>query len=592
MCLFINFLSLMYRNAGKLIGVLVALTGAVGVGAHAADAQSATRPATATSRQAAAVPAFSDPPAARPANPASRGEDLAAVSAPRPAQATPAQPPVDPQTSAAGEDRTPAARRPTIDVPLPPANGAGHQLAAGVLYASASEPAAAAAAAPARTLRIAESNAPATEPRDHAGLPFDIALPVMDGIEEQLIEIEPEEADGEPVLAPIGEPEPFDLAALTSELIDEAMPVTSRKVASPLVPSSSAAEPPSHARHSDGFHLLGLTVDHGTFRQVDWTSTESMSGRNPPTPVLIANGIHPGPVVCLTAAVHGDELNGIEAVRRVMFEVDPANLRGTIIGVPIVNMPAFQRLSRYLPDRRDLNRYFPGNPRGSSAARIAWSLFSEVIRNCNGLVDIHTGSFHRANLPQLRADLNNPAVVAFTQGFGSTVILHGAGAGGTLRRAATEAGIPAVTLEMGEPLRVQAEDVSHAVKAIFTLLDSMGMYARRSIWGNPEPVYYTSTWVRADVGGILTSAVKLGERISKGATLGTVIDPISNERSTIASPYAGRVIGMAVDQFVMPGYAAYHIGLETPVEDVATEMEDADVVHDDPSTAGIGEPLD
>src|SRR5690606_30515697 len=174
---------------------------------------------------------------------------------------------------------------------------------------------------------------------------------------------------------------------------------------------------------------------------------ETFTGNSAPSAVLVAHGTEPGPTLCLTAAIHGDELNGIETVRRVLHDLEPERLAGTVVGVPIVNLQGFHRNSRYLPDRRDLNRYFPGNPTGSAASRIAHSLFSQVIRHCSALVDLHTGSFHRTNLPQVRGDLNDEAVVKLTAGFGSTVILHSSGGEGTLRRAAVDAGIPAVTLE-------------------------------------------------------------------------------------------------------------------------------------------------
>lgn len=300
----------------------------------------------------------------------------------------------------------------------------------------------------------------------------------------------------------------------------------------------------------------------GTLTQTTWTAGEALHGAQIPTPVLVVNGKKPGPRLCVTAAVHGDELNGIESVRRLMYTINPAKLSGSVVGVPIVNLQGFQRQSRYLSDRRDLNRFFPGNPRGSSASRMAYSFFNDIITSCDGLVDLHTGSFHRTNLPQLRADLQNEAVLELTRGFGSTVILHSTGGEGTLRRAAVNAGIPAVTLEAGEPLRLQQDAVDHTVKALFTLLDTLQMYNKRSLWGNPEPTYYSSAWVRADQGGILMSGVKLGHKVRAGDELGTVTNPISNEQMRIKAPYSGRVIGMALNQFVMPGFATFHLAIE------------------------------
>jgi hypothetical protein len=290
------------------------------------------------------------------------------------------------------------------------------------------------------------------------------------------------------------------------------------------------------------------------------------------TPVLVLNGAFPGPTLCLTAAVHGDELNGIEMVRRVMHDLDPAKLSGAVIGVPIVNVQGFRRGSRYLPDRRDLNRYFPGNPNGSAAARIAHSFFANVVSHCDALVDLHTGSFERANLPQIRADLRNPDVVTLTQGFGSMVILHSTPAAGTLRHAATRAGIPAVTLEAGGPSQLELNEVKLGVKGIETLVNTLGMIRKRRLWGEPEPVYYRSSWVRADNGGILLADVSLGSSVRKGDILGTITDPMNNARTEVLSPYAGRIIGMARNQVVMPGFAAFHVGIETdetPMEEAA-----------------------
>ncbi len=319
--------------------------------------------------------------------------------------------------------------------------------------------------------------------------------------------------------------------------------------------------------------LLKAHIPPGTYQRLSWSATELFEGVPVSTPVLVVNGRSPGPTLCLTAAVHGDELNGIEVVRRILHSLDPAKLSGTVIGVPIVNLQGFRRGSRYLPDRRDLNRYFPGNPGGSAASRIAYSFFNEVILHCDALVDLHTGSFERANLPQLRADLSHPDIRTLTMGFGATVILHSTPARGTLREAATNAGIAAVTLEAGGPSVLELKEVKHGVKGIETLLNTLGMLRKLSLWGDPEPIYYRSTWVRADRGGILLSDVSLGATIEKGERLGTITDPMNNASSAMIAPYSGRIIGMARNQVVMPGFAAFHIGIETDeaVADESTE---------------------
>ncbi len=344
--------------------------------------------------------------------------------------------------------------------------------------------------------------------------------------------------------------------------------------AAPVEAADAAAKP---------LVLLGTEVAAGTSQRLSWTATELFEGVPVASPVLVINGAQPGPTLCLTAAIHGDELNGIEMVRRVMHDISPNKLFGAIIGVPIVNVQGFRRGSRYLPDRRDLNRYFPGNPSGSAAARIAHSFFQNVVVHCDALIDLHTGSFERANLPQIRADLRDPDVVTLAQGFGATVILHSAPGVGTLRYAATQAGIPTLTLEAGGPLQLELAEVKHGVKGIESLIGSLGMMRRIRFWGDPEPVYYRSTWVRAESGGILFSDVSLGATVRKGDLLGTITDPMNNERVELHAPYTGRIIGMARNQVVMPGFAAFHLGIQTDA--APTDETDAAVVTDEAATA-------
>jgi predicted deacylase len=309
--------------------------------------------------------------------------------------------------------------------------------------------------------------------------------------------------------------------------------------------------------------ILGTEIHPGSQQRLSWSATELFEGVPISTPVLVVNGKLAGPTLCLTAAIHGDELNGIEMVRRVVHNLDPEKLSGAVLGVPIVNLQGFWRGSRYLPDRRDLNRYFPGNPNGSAASRIAHAFFTEIIAHCDALIDLHTGSFERANLPQLRADLRNPDVVTMTQGFGATVILHSEPVEGTLRYAATAADIPAVTLEAGGPAELELTEVKHGVKGIETLLNTLGMLKRIRLWGESEPVYYRSTWVRANRGGILLADVTLGSTVRRGDLLGTITDPMNNASTKLYSPHSGRIIGMARNQVVMPGFAAFHVGIQT-----------------------------
>ena len=329
--------------------------------------------------------------------------------------------------------------------------------------------------------------------------------------------------------------------------------------------SNEGDKPGAGPQPAESFTLLGNEVLPGTSTRLAWSPGIQIAGLSQPTPVLVVNGANAGPTLCLTGAIHGDELNGIEIIRRTMYDLDPEKLSGRVVGVPIVNLPGFQQGSRYLPDRRDLNRHFPGRPDGSLADRIAHSLFENIIRRCDMLVDIHTGSLKRTNLPQLRADMNNPDVATLTQGFDRMAVVHSSGSPGMLRNAAVDAGITTVTMEAGESHRIQEHQIEAGVNSLTSLMERQGMISRMFVWGDPEPVYYDSDWIRAQHGGILFSDVELGARVTEGEILGYVADPITNAQYPIRASSGGRVIGMAVDQVVMAGFAAYHIGTEAEI---------------------------
>ncbi len=368
-------------------------------------------------------------------------------------------------------------------------------------------------------------------------------------------------------------PAPEDDATLLIGAEGDPVPANDEQATADAAPEDRAAEAAEGTEAADATVavsaalsarrvILGTEIPPATATRLTWMPAESFGDISGSTPVLVVNGHQPGETLCLTAAVHGDELNGIEMIRRIIYSLDPEKLTGTVVGVPIVNLSAFRRQSRYLPDRRDLNRYFPGNPTGSAAARIAHSFFEQVVKHCDALVDLHTGSFFRTNLVQLRADLSNPAVAELSQSFGNIVVLNSEGHPNSLRAAAVRAGIPAVTMEAGEPLRLQTEIVEEGTRAIEALLHKKGMYNMLRFWARPAPVYYTSHWVRAERSGFLFSRVSLGRRVNRGEILGTITDPITNARTDIVSPYQGRILGMAIDQMVMPGFAAYHIGIQ------------------------------
>jgi predicted deacylase len=363
--------------------------------------------------------------------------------------------------------------------------------------------------------------------------------------------------------APVPEPpkNPVSEEQEVSETLENSAPTLATEHQEQQAPEPETKEP----QRANNLVLLGSEVLPGTSTRLAWSSGIQIAGLSQPTPVLVVNGANAGPTLCLTSTIHGDELNGIEIIRQTMYDLDPAKLSGSVVGIPIVNLSGFEQGSRYLPDRRDLNRHFPGSTNGSLADRIAYSLFENIIRYCDMLVDIHTGSLKRTNLPQLRADMNNPTVAEFTRGFDRLAVVHSSGSPGMLRTAAVNAGIRAVTLEAGESHRIQEHQIDAGVNSLASLMEKQRMISRMFVWGDPEPVYYDSAWVRANYGGILFSKVDLGAKVSKGQILGYIADPITNAQYPIHSSSDGRIIGMAVDQVVMAGFAAYHIGTKAKV---------------------------
>ncbi|HWP65568.1 MAG TPA: succinylglutamate desuccinylase/aspartoacylase family protein [Candidatus Limnocylindria bacterium] len=321
--------------------------------------------------------------------------------------------------------------------------------------------------------------------------------------------------------------------------------------------------------------IAGHPVPPASKRSISLRVSESFAGNGVELPVLIAHGATAGLTLCLTAGVHGDELNGVEIVRRIHQTLDVNALRGTVVGFPVVNVYGFRSSSRYLPDRRDLNRYFPGHPEGSAASRLAATLFRTLIDACNLLVDFHTGSLHRVNLPQVRGDFADDDVLTLGRSFGRGVLVHNRGMRGTLRRAAVAAGLPAITYEAGEPMRFSEEEIAQGVDGVRNVLAAHGMTGGGQR-AESLRIFQRSRWVRTSEAGIFLTPLDVGDAVQQDQVLGTVTDPVSNKRTEIRAPVAGRIIGMAVPQVVIPGFATFHIGVEGDGEPDALSDDDAE----------------
>lgn len=290
-------------------------------------------------------------------------------------------------------------------------------------------------------------------------------------------------------------------------------------------------------------------------------------------PVTVARGRKPGPVMFLSAALHGDELNGVEIIRRVLRLKSLNNLRGAVIAVPIVNVQAFLIQSRYLPDRRDLNRSFPGSERGSLAARMANVFLQEIVGKSDYGIDLHTGAIHRPNLPQIRADLSHEETLGMARAFGAPVIMNAAIRPGSLREYTSQNKIPVLLYESGEALRFDEVCIRAGVRGVLNVMRSVGMLQAkpsRKKWVEPV-IADSSSWTRAPASGMLRTSVKLGEWISKGQTLGVISDPHGQTEVQITSSAAGIVIGRTNLPPVNEGDALFHIAqFEKPQEVAAT----------------------
>ena len=277
-------------------------------------------------------------------------------------------------------------------------------------------------------------------------------------------------------------------------------------------------------------------------------------------PVHIVHGKDEGPVLFLSGAIHGDEVNGIEIIRRVLKSPAMARLKGTLIAVPIVNVHGFISHSRYLPDRRDLNRSFPGSAKGSLSARLAHLFLEEVVSKADYGVDLHTATQHRTNWPQIRADLDQSEADRLAQAFGAPVVLNADLRPGSLRAAAQDLGIPVLVYEAGQALAFDEASIRIGVRGIIRLMHQIGMLRGRAARPPAAPVFSASSfWVRADEGGIVRPFVKLGAWVDQGQVLGVVSDPLGQTDLEVRAPEKGLIIGQSNLPAVNEGDALFHL---------------------------------
>ena len=308
------------------------------------------------------------------------------------------------------------------------------------------------------------------------------------------------------------------------------------------------------------FRIGDLEVAGGRSGTGELPVSRLVTGTHISLPLRVLHGPVDGPTVWLSAAVHGDEVAGVEIIRRVLANLNPRKLRGTVLAVPIVNVHGFLSGDRYLPDRRDLNRSFPGSEHGSLAGRIANLFMKQIVQRCDVGIDLHTGSDHRTNLPQIRADLDDPATRTLAEAFGAPFMLHAKLRDGSMRAAATAAGATVLRFEGGETWRIDEEAAVVGSRGIRRVLHQLDMIDDDDVQVLPVPVESRSSgWVRARRSGIASMHVGLGDAVARGDTLATIHDSVGVRVSSMKANRTGLVIGHSRQPLVNQGDAIVHI---------------------------------
>jgi predicted deacylase len=305
----------------------------------------------------------------------------------------------------------------------------------------------------------------------------------------------------------------------------------------------------------------GEEIGLGERRQLALTVAKLYDFTDMKIPVEVVRGSEDGPRLFVSAAIHGDEINGVDIVRRLLKHRLLKSIKGTLIAIPIVNVFGFNDKSRYLPDRRDLNRSFPGAEHGSLASQIAYMFRTEIVSHATHGIDLHTGAIHRRNLPQIRADLSHKANLELATAFGAPVILDASPRDGSLREMVDEKKIPMLLYEAGTALRFDHRAALLGVDGILNVMRAIGMLPPLKLKPTePKPyIAKSSQWVRAPISGIFITRKKLGERVVKGDKLGFITNPFGDYEYDILSPVDGVIIGNSILPLANEGDGIYHI---------------------------------
>lgn len=303
----------------------------------------------------------------------------------------------------------------------------------------------------------------------------------------------------------------------------------------------------------------GTVIEPGTRRRVEVPVARFVTGEWMVLPVEVIHGHRPGPRVWLSGAIHGDELDGVEIIREVLGEMAPSRLRGAVLGIPVVNVSGFVAESRYLPDRRDLNRSFPGKAQGSMASRLAHLFMTEVVERCQVGLDFHCGSDDRENHPHIRANLDDDRTRELATAFGAPIMIHNKPPKGSLRKAASRSGARTLVYEAGEAGRFTDAAIETGVAGTLRVLASLGMIDRAPAITTPSVEARSTHWVRAPRSGICRIEAPLGSEVRKGQRLGGVYELLGEKATRVRAGVGGIVIGRRVNPLVHQGEAVVHL---------------------------------
>lgn len=325
----------------------------------------------------------------------------------------------------------------------------------------------------------------------------------------------------------------------------------------------------------------GVDIAPGTRVNVDLPIADLYTTTSLHMPLQVIHGRQAGPTAFISAAVHGDEINGVEIIRRLLGMKVLDRLHGTLLLVPVVNVHGFLDRSRYLPDRRDLNRSFPGSATGSIAARLAHIFTQEVVFRAEFGIDLHTGAIDRSNLPQIRVTRKDAEAERLAMAFGAPVIIGANERDGSLRSAASARGIPVLVYEAGEALRFDELSIKAGVRGILRVLRAQGMLPRRQEkTASGSVIASTTSWVRAPESGIITQRGALGRRVKKGESLAVVTDPLGTRATPVITPISGLIIGRSNLPLAHEGDALFHVAGFDSVKEAENVVEDFATTHD------------